>query len=252
MHEDLKTILNGIARLFCCGLELIIVILKQYLGGDVVELQNRFGHVFMNQDLLQQALSHRSCGPMNNERLEFIGDALLNCETALWLFEQFPRMTEGNMSRIRAALVRQDSLAQIAKRIDVATYLRVEHSDSRTQTGPSMLADAVEALIGAAYIDQGFNATRKVIRHHLQALLVSGAINLDKDPKTALQEHLQGNGIALPKYAILRESKDSVEQRIEVTCTIQKLGITTSGVGASRKMAEGKAAAEALQKCRIR
>lgn len=216
----------------------------------MLDLQNKFGHIFKNKDLLHLALSHRSCGPENNERLEFIGDALLNCETALWLFEAYPKMTEGNMSRVRAALVRQDSLAQIAEWIGLRRHLRVDHSDARTKTGPSMLADAVEALFGATYIDQGIAPTRKVIREHLQTLLTHGAVNLGKDPKTALQEHLQGISVGLPIYQMLNDSKGAGDQRIEVQCLIGDLNITTKGIGPTRKAAEGRAAAKALQQCR--
>lgn len=208
------------------------------------ELQQKFGHVFRNSELLQQALTHRSCGAKNNERLEFIGDGLLNCETALLLFDQFADLDEGSMSRVRAGMVRQDTLVKVAERIGLTEHLR----HTQTALTPSMLADALEAMFGAVYLDAGRDAASKIIRQHMAMVLHNGEAVLRKDPKTMLQEYLQARRIALPTYQINRDASNG-NVPIEATCTIPSLNIATRGSGMNRRAAESVAADRAMRAC---
>ena len=215
---------------------------------DLAELERRLGHAFADKALALQALTHRSYGTPHNERLEFLGDALLNCSVATLLYERFASLPEGDLSRLRAALVNQRSLAEVA--VDLGLGERLRLGEGELKSGgfrrPSILADAVEALLGAVFLDAGFEATRAAVARLLAAKLESAAKQpVDKDPKTALQEHLQGRGLALPRYAVQKTEGEAHEQTFIVECRVDDLGLAASGTGTSRRAAE-QAAAESL------
>ena len=205
---------------------------------------------FAAPGLLRQALTHRSYSAENNERLEFLGDGVINCVVALELYGRFPSLTEGELSRLRASLVNQQSLAAVARQFGFGQQLQLGEGELRSGGAQrsSMLADAVEAVIGASFLDGGFEAARKVVR----TLLGSPLEMLDpdaasKDPKTLLQEYLQGRRIALPQYAIVATSGEAHEQQFQVECVIPALGIRTRGGGSTRRGAEQEAARQAYE-----
>jgi ribonuclease-3 len=210
---------------------------------------SRVGYAFRDSSLLRRALTHRSFGADHNERLEFLGDSILNCLVALELYERFPQLTEGELSRVRANLVNQQALQGIARGIGLGEQLLLGEGEMKSggASRPSILADAVEALIGAAAVDGGFPAARQVVR----ALLGPGlaAVNprvSGKDAKTRLQEFAQGRGLALPVYTLLGTSGQAHAQSFEVQCAIEELGIRTEGRGGSRRAAEQDAAGKAM------
>src|SRR5690606_20169722 len=170
---------------------------------NLAALEARLDHQFGNPALLEQALTHRSHSSRHNERLEFLGDSVLNCAVALLLYERFTKIDEGDLSRLRANLVEQSSLAEIAQRLDVAPYLRLGEGELKSGgfRRPSILADALEAIFGAVFLDAGFDEACRVIRRQYQPMLsdVDPKV-LGKDAKTLLQEHLQSRKIALPQY----------------------------------------------------
>ena len=215
---------------------------------DLAELESRLGHKFANGELARQALTHRSFGTPHNERLEFLGDALLNCAIATLLYERFTHLPEGDLSRLRAALVNQASLSQVAEGLGLGDRLRLGEGELKSGgfRRPSILADAVEALLGAVYLDGGFEAARGVVQHVLGDRLESvGNKPVDKDPKTALQEHLQARGLALPRYAVQKTEGEAHDQTFIVECRVDDLGAAATGKGTSRRAAE-QAAAEAV------
>jgi ribonuclease-3 len=215
---------------------------------DLGELEARLGHKFSNVELARQALTHRSFGTPHNERLEFLGDALLNCAIATLLYERFTHLPEGDLSRLRAALVNQASLSQVAEALGLGERLRLGEGELKSGgfRRPSILADAVEALLGAVYLDAGFEAARAVVEHVLGPRLESvGNKPVDKDPKTALQEHLQARGLALPRYAVQKTEGEAHDQTFTVECRVDDLGASATGKGPSRRAAE-QSAAEAV------
>ena len=217
-------------------------------ASDLAELERRLGHTFSNADLARQALTHRSYGTPHNERLEFLGDALLNCSVATLLYERFPKLPEGDLSRLRAALVNQRSLAEVALELGLGERLRLGEGELKSGgfRRPSILADAVEALLGAVFLDAGFDATKGAVGRLLAEKLETAANQpVDKDPKTALQEHLQGRGLALPRYSVQKTEGEAHEQTFIVECRVDDLGISASGTGPSRRTAE-QAAAESV------
>ncbi len=208
------------------------------------------GHAFSDRTLLQTALTHRSFGVPNNERLEFIGDGLLNCVIAVALFRRYPDLAEGELSRMRANLVRQDTLHQLAVSLNLGDSLRLGEGELKSggNQRPSILADAVEALIGAVYLDAGFEATQAVIARLYLPLfdeMRSGPVT--KDAKTSLQEWLQGRKKPLPRYHVIEASGAAHEQRFEVACEIENPALRTTGQGSSRRLAEQAAADRALK-----
>jgi ribonuclease-3 len=220
-------------------------------GGDLeglAEIERRLGHTFGNPDLARQALTHRSFGAQHNERLEFLGDSLLNCAVATVLYERFPNLPEGDLSRLRATLVNQGSLSEVAASLGLGERLRLGEGELKSGgfRRPSILADAVEALLGAVYLDAGFEATRVAVARLLEEKLERASQSpVDKDPKTALQEHLQGRGLALPRYAVQKTEGEAHDQTFTVECRVDDLGLTATGRGASRRAAE-QAAAEGV------
>jgi len=208
------------------------------------------GHSFADRALLQTALTHRSFGVPNNERLEFIGDGVLNCVIAIALFRRYPDLAEGDLSRMRANLVRQDALHRLAVALNLGDSLRLGEGELKSggNQRPSILADAVEALIGAVYLDAGFEAAQAVIARLYLPLfdeLSSGPVT--KDAKTSLQEWLQGRKKPLPRYHLIEASGAAHEQRFEVACEIENPALRTTGQGSSRRLAEQAAADRALK-----
>ena len=210
-------------------------------------LEARLGHQFSSAALLQQALTHRSHSSPHNERLEFLGDALLNCIVAEQLYERFQRVPEGDLSRMRAGLVNQAALAEIALGLDLGALLRLGEGELKSGgfRRPSILADALEAVFGAIYLDAGFNAVREVICR-LYADRLAGLQDAvpGKDAKTALQEMLQGKRMDTPRYVVLQISGEAHQQLFRVACEVPALGVRAEGEGTSRKAAEQDAAAK--------
>lgn len=212
-------------------------------------LAHALGHGFRDPELLRQALTHRSFGQPHNERLEFVGDAVLNCIIAAELFDRFGAVPEGDLSRLRAALVNQASLAERAASIALSSHLRLGAGEvnSGGDQRPSMLADALEALIGAVFLDGGYGEARAaVLKLFGAALDALDPLTFGKDPKTALQEWLQGRRKPLPEYRLLGTSGAAHRQQFQVECIVAGLDIRTQGTGANRRIAEQVAARAAL------
>lgn len=205
---------------------------------------------FTDPDLLVRALTHRSHSAAHNERLEFLGDSVLNCAVALLLYRKFPALTEGELSRLRAGLVSQPSLAAIAQAADFGLYLRL--GDGELKSGgarrPSMLADALEAVIGAVFLDGGFDAAYSAVgllfRDPLGRLDPNATA---KDSKTLLQEYVQSKRLPLPQYSVVAIRGEAHEQIFEVACEIPQLNIHARGEGTSRRSAEQEAARGAYE-----
>ncbi|HEX6945409.1 MAG TPA: ribonuclease III [Casimicrobiaceae bacterium] len=213
------------------------------------DLTQRIGHAFARPELLAQALTHRSHGARHNERLEFVGDAVLNCVVAQALYERFPDLPEGDLSRVRAGLVNRDTLADVARRLGLGEAIRLGEGEQRSggPERPSILADALEAVFGAVFVDAGFEAARLTITRAFDAVLRDadpGA--LGKDPKTLLQEWLQARRLPVPEYRIVEVAGEAHAQTFTVECVIPSLGITTRGSGPSRRTAEQAAAGTAF------
>ena len=207
-------------------------------------------HVFADPDLLRQALTHRSYGIPHNERLEFVGDAVLNCVVALALFERFPAVPEGELSRARAHLVNKDTLAAVARRIGLGRAIRLGEGEVRSGGAerPSILADAMEAVFGAVLLDGGYDAARRTIQAAFADVLrEADPATLGKDPKTRLQEWLQARKLPVPEYVIVATTGDAHAQQFEVECRIPSLGVVASGSGSSRRVAEQDAAQRGLE-----
>jgi ribonuclease-3 len=216
-------------------------------------LQDGLGYRFRDPRLLQQALTHRSHGTPHNERLEFLGDGVLNCIIAAELYGRFGGLNEGELSRLRASLVREQRLHELAAALALGDELRLGEGELKSGgfRRPSILADALEALIGAVFLDGGFDAAREVVarlyRPLLETLDPRGA---DKDPKTLLQEWLQSRRYPLPKYNVIATHGAAHDQRFEVECLVPQLAIRTVGSGASRRLAEQEAARAAFERLR--
>lgn len=206
------------------------------------------GHVFRRPELLRQALTHRSFGADHNERLEFIGDSILNCAIALALYRRFPQLPEGELSRIRANLVNKDMLYRLARTLDLGGAIRLGEGELKSggASRPSILADALEAMFGAIFLDGGFDAVDAAISR-LYAGEIAGIdpTGLAKDPKTRLQEWLQGRKLAVPEYEVAAVRGESHLQTFDVVCRIPALDIAATGSGPSRRAAEQAAAAAA-------
>ena len=217
---------------------------------SLATLENRLDHHFGDAGLLEQALTHRSHGARHNERLEFLGDSVLNFVVAAMLFERYSKIDEGDLSRLRANLVKQASLADIAQRLELSQYLRLGEGELKSGgfRRPSILADTVEALFGAVFLDAGFDAARRVIVRQYQPVLASvDPKTLGKDAKTLLQEFLQGRKLALPLYTVVATHGAAHSQQFEVECAIPALEIKVMAPGASRRAAEQSAAKLALE-----
>lgn len=217
---------------------------------DFKLLQSRLGHTFKDAALLQQALTHRSHSSLHNERLEFLGDSVLNCVVASLLFERYSKIDEGDLSRLRANLVKQQSLYEIAQRLELSQFLRLGEGELKSGgfRRPSILADTLEALFGAIFLDSGFNAARDVIRAlYIPILDTVDPKTLGKDAKTLLQEYLQGKKIALPQYNVVATHGAAHNQEFEIECLVPKLDVQVFGTGGSRRAGEQAAAKLALE-----
>jgi ribonuclease III len=211
-------------------------------------LQQALGYTFARPELLAQALTHRSFGALNNERLEFLGDSVLNCSVARALYDAFPDLPEGSLSRLRANLVRQETLAEIAASLKLGDTLRLGEGELKSGgfRRPSILADALESLFGAVFLEAGFDAAQRVVRGLFDPLVaqidpkVSG-----KDPKTQLQEMLQSRRLPLPEYRLAGTEGEAHDQNFIVECVLAKPVLSTRGVGKSRRAAEQEAARQA-------
>lgn len=214
-------------------------------------LERLIGYQFKNQSLLQQALTHRSHGSQNNERLEFLGDGVLNFIIAHQLFLRFPKLSEGDLSRMRAQLVKEPTLGEVALNLNLGEHLRLGEGELKSGgwRRPSVLADALEATIGAAYLDGGFVAAEQMVVRLFTPLMEKlDPKSIGKDPKSLLQEYLQSRKIELPEYKVISTEGEAHCQTFHVECHIQKLNITTAGEGASRRIAEQQAAETAYKK----
>ncbi|ACX96222.1 ribonuclease III [Halothiobacillus neapolitanus] len=212
------------------------------------KLAQHIGITFASPELLEMALRHRSAGNMNNERLEFLGDAVLNLVIANQLYTMHSKATEGELSRWRASLVREESLAVIARELDLGSYLVLGPGELKSGgfRRDSILADALEATIGAVYLDQGFDVAQSLLVRLFERMLqdLPDAASL-KDPKTRLQEWLQGSKRELPSYEVTTIRGQAHKQVFEVTCTLSDTQQTAVGRGSSRRKAE-QAAAESM------
>ena len=212
-------------------------------------VERSFGYVFVQPALCFAALTHRSAGADHNERLEFLGDSILNCTVARLLYDAHPQIDEGALSRLRATLVSGETLAQIAGELEVGDHLRLGPGELNTGgfRRASILADALEALLGAIFLDSGFDAAAAVVARIMGPRL-SGLPAADtlKDPKTRLQEALQAHGLALPVYTLTAVVGDPHLQSFTVSCEVPVLGVSAVGEGGSRRRAEQLAAAKLL------
>lgn len=218
-------------------------------------LQNRLGYRFADTKLLLEALTHRSFGLPNNERFEFLGDSILNCVMSMALFARFEQLREGELSRVRASLVRQDALHRIARDLDLGEALRLGEGELKSggSRRPSILADALEAVFAAVFLDGGFDAAKSVIdRLYVPLLAEVDPRRPSKDAKTALQEWLQARKVALPTYVMVQALGEAHAQEFEVACEVPKLGIRTLGRGPSRRIAEQQSAELALTALRAK
>ena len=208
-------------------------------------LEERLGYAFRDPALLGRALTHRSHNADHNERLEFVGDAVLSCVVALALFRRFPQLPEGDLSRLRANLVNRESLYARARELGIEGIVRLGDGELRSggTSRPSILADATEAIFGAVFLDGGFEAARTVIeRCYADAISLVDPAESGKDPKTRLQEWLQAKGLALPEYAIAAIDGEAHRQSFTVSCRVVVLKKEAVGRGSSRRAAEQDAA----------
>jgi len=214
-------------------------------------LQQRLQHHFSDRRLIERAVTHRSFGAEHNERLEFLGDAVLELAISTLLFTRMQHVPEGELSRVRALLVRQDSLHRIALRLGLSELLRLGEGEARSggRERPSILADAVGALIGAVFLDGGYDAARALVERLFEGVRLDAHLQeVAKDAKTALQEWLQGRHMPLPRYAVVRVDGQAHHQVFEVECEVAQLRLIERGEGASRRAAEQVAAAAMLQR----
>jgi ribonuclease-3 len=213
-------------------------------------LTRELGHRFNDAALLRTALTHRSYNAQHNERLEFLGDSVLNCIISDELYRRYPLLAEGELSRVRALLVRQQTLFERADALGLGEALLLGEGELKSggKQRPSILADALEALIGAVYLDAGFDAARSTVRRIFEPVLDNAdPAVLGKDPKTLLQELLQGRRLPLPQYTIVATEGEAHRQRFRVECVIPSLHVRAQGEGLSRRAAEQDAAAGAYQ-----
>ncbi|MEZ7863170.1 MAG: ribonuclease III [Aeromonadaceae bacterium] len=213
-------------------------------------LERKIGHTFVDEDLLKRAITHRSAGSRHNERLEFLGDSILSLVIAEALYHRFPDVSEGDMSRMRATLVREKTLAELAREFDLGEYLILGPGELKSGgfRRESILADTVEALIGAIFLDVGIEQIRTLLLQWYASRLDEIRPGADqKDPKTRLQELLQGKRKPLPSYAVVKVKGEAHNQEFTVQCEIEGVDVTVVGVGSSRRKAEQAAAEKALE-----
>ena len=217
---------------------------------DLKKLESRVAYTFKNASLLDQSVTHRSFGDRNNERLEFLGDSILNFVVAAALFNQFPDAREGDLSRLRARMVKQQTLAEIARELDLGGFLTMGSGELKSGgfERDSILSDAVEAIIGAVFLDGGITeATDCVLGLYEERLAALTSSNIEKDAKSRLQEHLQGIGQPVPDYILVGTTGKSPNQTFEIECRSLSFNGTIRAIGTSRRRAEQKAAELALK-----
>ncbi len=212
-------------------------------------LDKRFNYRFSDASLLLAALTHRSADGRNNERLEYLGDAILGFLVAKNLYHTFPHASEGELTRRRAALVRKETLAEIATELDLGAQIRLGSGELKSggYRRDSILADSLEALFGAIFLDGGMRAVEEIINTLFYQRMVDAPTGELKDPKTRLQEYLQSRGLALPVYEVEETQGQAHEQTFRVSCKAADLGLTDHGTGNSRRRAEQSAAANILE-----
>ena len=216
----------------------------------MLALQKRLQHEFSNAQLLARALTHRSFSADHNERLEFLGDAVLNLAVADLLFQKLALLPEGDLSRVRANLVKQDTLHQLAVGLGLPGFIRLGEGEVRSggKKRPSILADALEAVIGAVYLDGGFAAAQGLVHRLFNAVEINSTMAaIGKDPKTELQEWAQGQKMKLPVYRVVGTLGAAHQQSFDVECEILELSLSERGIGGSRRAGEQAAAAAMLQ-----
>ena len=216
---------------------------------DLVALQQRLQHEFADPKLLVQALTHRSFSADHNERIEFLGDSVLNLAVAAMLYEQLSNLPEGDLSRVRANLVKQDTLHQLAVVLGLPSMMRLGEGEAKSggQKRPSILADALEAVIGAVYLDAGFAKANDLVRRLFKDVAINPQMPaIGKDPKTELQEWLQGRKMTLPIYRVVGTMGAAHKQTFDVECEISEFGRAERGIGGSRRAGEQAAAAAML------
>ena len=215
----------------------------------LAELQERLQHRFSDPRLLARALTHRSFSSGNNERLEFLGDSVLNLAVASLLYEKLGSLPEGDLSRVRANLVKQDTLHRIALELDLSSVISLGEGEARSggHKRPSILADTLEAVIGAVHLDAGYEKAEALVHRLFRNVEINpGMAQAAKDPKTELQEWLQGRKMKLPVYRVAGTLGAAHKQTFNVECEIPELGVVEHGIGASRRAGEQAAAAAAL------
>jgi ribonuclease III len=219
------------------------------VDGPLAALQARLQHRFSDPALLARAVTHRSFSAVHNERLEFLGDSVLNLAVASLLYQQLSDLPEGDLSRVRANLVKQDTLHRLAATLGLPDVIRLGEGESRSggQKRPSILADALEALIGAVYIDAGYPAAEALVHRLFKDVEITPRMSAAaKDPKTELQEWLQGRKMRLPVYRVAGTLGAAHKQTFDVECEVTELGVVERGIGASRRAGEQAAAAAVL------
>lgn len=219
------------------------------MDGSTSALQTRLQHEFADALLLKRALTHRSFSADHNERLEFLGDSVLNLAVAALLYDKLKALPEGDLSRVRANLVKQDTLHRLALNLNLAAVLQLGEGEAKSggHKRPSILADALEAVIGAVYLDAGYATAEALVRRLFEGVEITPMMSAAaKDPKTELQEWLQGRKLQLPLYRVAGTLGAAHKQTFEVDCDIPELGVCERGIGASRRAGEQAAAAAAL------
>lgn len=219
------------------------------LSPNLLALQKRLEHVFSNPQLLVQALTHRSFSSDHNERIEFLGDSVLNLAVAGLLYERLGDLPEGDLSRARANLVKQETLHQVAMMLGLPNLLRLGEGEAKSggQKRPSILADALEAVIGAVYLDAGFDVASGLVRRLFKDVEINARMQaIGKDPKTELQEWLQGRKMSLPIYRIVGTEGAAHKQTFDVECEIVEYRRAERGTGNSRRAGEQAAASVML------
>jgi len=220
------------------------------VNDGLVALQQRLQHQFTNAPLLNQAVTHRSFSADHNERLEFLGDSVLNLAVADLLYQRLGALPEGDLSRVRANLVKQDTLHQLAVTLGLPEVIRLGEGEVRSggQKRPSILADALEAVVGAVYLDAGFVAAQNLVHRLFKAVEINPHMDaIGKDAKTELQEWLQGRKMKLPIYRVVGTLGVAHKQTFDVECEITEFNMTERGIGGSRRAGEQAAAAVMLQ-----
>ena len=218
-------------------------------------LQHRLQHQFSNPALLRQALTHRSFSSDHNERLEFLGDSVLSLAVSDLLYQRLSDLPEGDLSRVRANLVRQETLHQLSVELGLPQLIHLGEGEMRSggQKRPSILADVLEAVIGAVYLDAGFPAAQGLVQRLFKAIEINPTMDaIGKDPKTELQEWLQGRKMKVPHYRVVGTQGAAHKQTFDVECEVLELSLAERGIGGSRRAGEQAAAAAMLQTLRAK